>query len=62
MLAQAVNELARQGSGDLEKLIRVEERSHCGVQTDRNGREGTQYCIVNSFITTRLEKLPHVAC
>lgn len=36
MLAQAVNELTRQGGGDLEKLIRVEERSHCGVQTDRN--------------------------
>lgn len=35
VLGQAVNEPTRQGGGHLEKLIRIEERSHCGVQTNR---------------------------
>lgn len=32
MLSQAVDEGAGQGGGHLQELIRVEERSHCGVQ------------------------------
>lgn len=51
VLAQAVNELTRQGGGELEKLIRIEERSHCGVQTDRKPLKGTQFYIVNYYIT-----------
>lgn len=35
VLPQAIDELTGQGGGELEKLIRIEERSHCGVQTDR---------------------------
>lgn len=33
MLSQPVDELTLQGGGELEELIREEERSHCGVQT-----------------------------
>lgn len=36
MLSQAVDEAAGQGGGHLKELIRVEERSHCGVQTGKS--------------------------
>lgn len=35
VLAQAIDELTGQGGGELQELIRIEERSHCGVQPDR---------------------------
>lgn len=35
VLSQAINVPARQRGGHLEKLVRVEEWSHCGVQTNR---------------------------
>lgn len=40
VLGQAVDEGAGQGGGHLQKLIRVEERSHCGVQAGETGRRG----------------------
>lgn len=52
VLAQAVNELTRQGGGELEKLIRIEERSHCGVQTNKQETiERGHRFIVNYYIT-----------
>lgn len=36
MLSQAVDEGAGQGGGHLKELIRVEERSHCGVQAGKS--------------------------
>lgn len=41
MFTQAINELTGQGGGELEELISVEERRHCGVQADGGGREKT---------------------
>ena len=35
VLPQAVDEAAGQGAGELDELIRVEERSHCGVKTGK---------------------------
>ena len=43
VLTQAVNELTLQGGGELEKLIRIEERSHCGVQTSRKPLKGDSF-------------------
>lgn len=42
MLSQAVDEGAGQGGGHLEELIRVEERSHCGVQAGKSPEQDHQ--------------------
>ena len=39
VLPQAVDEAAGQGAGELDELIRVEERSHCGVKTGKKKME-----------------------
>ena len=41
MFSQAVDELTGQGGGELEELIGIEERSHCGVQTNREQNKQT---------------------
>lgn len=35
VFTQSVNKLTGQGSGELEELVRIKERSHGGVQTNR---------------------------
>lgn len=49
VFTQAINELTGQGGGELEELISVEERRHCGVQADGGRREKTT--TKNKFIT-----------
>ena len=54
MFPEAIDELTGQGGGELEELIRIEERSHCGVQTDREPlkwESGTQrqHCNICLF-------------
>lgn len=34
MLPQTINELSRENGGELKELVRIEERSHSGIQTE----------------------------
>lgn len=43
VLGQAVDEGAGQGGGHLQELVRVEERSHCGVEAGGQGGEAAAH-------------------
>ena len=43
MLTQAINVPSGQGGGELKKLIRIEERSHSGVQTNGKQKSCSNY-------------------
>lgn len=50
VLSQAVNELRGQRGGKLKELIRINERSHCSVQTKNKKSRGLELFIQFSVI------------